>query len=155
MHVFTGAFKNSNLCGGCYKKSIAVTPFSIVWKITTEKSLLGSEIICPKSSFRQEVNILLLQIMIWSPVPVLSCFLSGQPSNPLGSSLSHYSGCFWQASKRLVFLKFLNTVAVKQKNWVSEIRYPSFVETSFAGNMLHWGSEAERIWIGDLGGSVS
>lgn len=29
-----------------------------------------------------------------------------------------------------MFLKFLNTVAVKQKNWVSEIRGFSFVETS-------------------------
>lgn len=91
--------------------------FLLVWEVTTSKWFLCLSMISLKSCCQWEVNILLLQIMIWSQIPVLSCFLSGQPNNPLGSSLSHYSGSFLARAKK------------KQNNWISEIRCPGFVET--------------------------
>lgn len=82
-----------------------------------------------KSCCQWEVNILLLQIMIWSQIPVLSCFLSGP--TPIihwkfSVPLQWFHFC---RQKILYFLNSPNTIAMKQNNWISEIRCPGFVET--------------------------
>ena len=130
MCVFVGPLKTHIYVKAVKRCFLQLELFLVVWEMTTRKSFLCLSMISLKSCCQWEVNILLLQIMIWSQVPVLSCFLSGQPGNPLGNSLSHYSGSFLaRAKKNLVFLKFPNTIAMKQNNWIFEIRCPGFVET--------------------------
>ena len=129
MCVFVGPLKTHIYVIAVKTCFLQLELFLLVWELTTRKSFLCLSMICLKSCCQWEVNILLLQMMIWSQVHVLSCFLSGQPNNLLGNSLSHCSGLFLARTKKnLVFLK-LDALALWKLVW---------------GNMLCWGYHSRK-----------